>query len=78
MRKLRNLAVLLLLVLAAMGFNPAIIQAEEAPESPGPSCIWAYGSSSWSGVYSCSWGCDYFYEYNGSSWSLVGQNCVMY
>ncbi len=76
MRKLRNVTVLFLLVLAVMGFNPAAIQAEEAPESPGPGCIWVYGPGGWSGVWSCSWGCDYAYEYDGSSWSPAGQLCV--
>jgi len=76
MRKLRNLAVLFLLVLAAMGFNPVTIQA--SPEPPGEGCVWAYGGSSWSGAYSCSWGCDYFYEYDGENWSQVGENCEVY
>ena len=76
MKNLRNLAVLSLLVLAALGSHPATIQAEEAPDSPGPGCVWAYGSSYWSGVYSCDWGCDYYYEYNGSSWSQMGQSCM--
>lgn len=71
MRKLRNLTGSFLLVLAAIGFNPAPTLA--TPESPGD-CIWAYGGSG--GAYSCSWGCDYFYTYSGGQWYMTGQNCA--
>jgi hypothetical protein len=71
MRMFRNLTLSFLLVLAAIGFTPAPTQA--IPESLDSDCVWAYGGSG--GVYSCSWGCDYFYEYNNGEWELVDQNC---
>jgi hypothetical protein len=83
MKTLRNLTVSLLLALAAFGFNPIVTRAEEAPESPGPGCLWAIGGfngSCWIGAYSCRWEsqhCDYLYEYCNGSWSQVGDpNCT--
>lgn len=72
MRKLRSLTVLFLLVLAAMGLNPVAIQAE--PEAPGPECSWSYGVSSYSGTWTCPWGC-YHYFYERGQWVMKGTGC---
>ena len=72
MRTLRNLTLSFLLVLAALGFHPVPTQA--SPEAPGSDCLWVYSPSG--GIYSCSWGCDYFYDYSDGEWVLIGQNCV--
>jgi hypothetical protein len=78
MKKLRNLTVLFLFVLAALGFIPVAIQAEEgAPEAPGSDCIWVYGPNN-TGIWSCSWGCDYFYEYCENGWSEPEESCAVY
>lgn len=73
MRKLRNLAVLFLFVLAAMGFNPVAIRAE--PEAPGEDCTWSYGASYYTGTWSCPWGCDYHYFHENFEWVQKGSDC---
>jgi hypothetical protein len=74
MRKLRNLTVLFLFVLAAMGFNPVAIQA--SPEAPGPDCTWSYGAGGYNGTWSCSWGCDYYYFHERGAWVHTGTDCL--
>ena len=81
MKTLRNLTVSILLALAAIGFTPMANRAlAEEPEPPGPDCLWAgtnnMGNGCWTGAYSCSWHCDYFYENCGGGWSQTGKNCV--
>lgn len=77
MKVLRNLAALFLLVFAAIGSNPVV--AEEAPEPPGPDCVWSGtspgGAGTWTGYYTCSWGCIYTYRYSGGRWSQTGESC---
>ncbi len=79
MKKLRNLTALFLLVFAAIGFHPVVAGAEEAPEPPGPDCVWSGSTQglngTWYGAYLCSWGCDYTYKYSGGSWSQTGEVC---
>ena len=79
MKTLRNLAASFLLVFAAIGSNPAVVRAEEAPEPPGPDCYWSGSTQglngTWYGAYNCSWGCTYAYTYRGGSWSQTGTYC---
>lgn len=73
MKTLCRLALVVVLVFLALGSSTAVKAMEEA-EPPGPGCVWAYGGNG--GVYSCSWGCDYTYEYANGNWVLVGVNCA--
>ena len=74
MKKLRNLTVLFLFVLAALGFNPVAIQADE-PEAPGPDCTWAYGAGGYNGTWTCPWGC-YHYFHERGQWVHKGTGCA--
>lgn len=75
MKKLRNLMLPSLFVLSALCLQPVAIQAE--PEAPGADCYWIYGANS-TGIWSCSWGCDYIYAYENGEWVEIGRlgsNC---